>query len=614
MAYRLLAVLIGLGAVVLLEGLLVLCDVASPGRVVDPLAGFSRVEPLFELDRDAGVFRTARSRSLYFGDQVFPDDKSPKQFRIFCLGGSTVRGRPYRTETSFLKWLELELAESLPEREVVTVNCGGLSYASFRLKPILAEVFDHAPDLVILATGHNEFLEDRSFSNIKRRSAAAAWIEDRFFRLRTVTLARTLTGRGRVQSAGIAADSEIRSSKVEARLDRQSGYASYQRDDAWRQNVVDEYERSVELMVLACQQRKVPVILVHLGSNLRDCPPVKSQHRDQLSVDDEAAWRDDYDSATRFDSAGKPGEALDRYRLAEKRDGQFALGAWRIARCLDRLGQHGEAAGAYRRARQLDICPLRMIEELDERLEAIGDRTGTPRADVRRRIERLSPERLPGFDWYIDHVHPTIACHQQIARLLVDELVRLKLVPPGRPSPPSRRREVFRDHLERLGPIYLANGARRVSWLEHWARQPELLGEVRPTVPAEFLRAGHRQLDFDDRLAAWEFYRQALDADPAAGVALLEHARGLFLGGRTGSARFLVDRLSTHGTARTRPVDLTLAALVLAVDLDDRPAVSELWLEYAAGWESDPPPADSPWLVGLPDALERAGKLARTEE
>ena len=67
--------------------------------------------------------------------------------------------------------------------------------------------------------------------------------------------------------------------EVDTRLDAQSGYGSYHRDDEWRQSVIDQYEESLRAMVKVCRDAQVPLILVNLGDNLRDCPPFKSEHR-----------------------------------------------------------------------------------------------------------------------------------------------------------------------------------------------------------------------------------------------------------------------------------------------------------------------------------------------
>ena len=93
-------------------------------------------------------------------------NKSRDEFRIFCLGGSTVQGRPYANETSFTTWLELSLQAADPRRQWQVVNCGGVSYASYRLLPIMKETLQYEPDLYIIYTGQNEFLEERTYGEI----------------------------------------------------------------------------------------------------------------------------------------------------------------------------------------------------------------------------------------------------------------------------------------------------------------------------------------------------------------------------------------------------------------------------------------------------------------
>ena len=159
-------------------------------------------------------------------------EKPEDGFRVFCLGGSTVRGRPYTTESSFTRWMGLELAERSEGRTIEAINCGGLSYASYRLRPIVAEVLGYQPDLVVVATGHNEFLEDRSYQGLKDRNQAMAWLEDGAMSLRTVTLCRRWLGGE--QEPG----SDDEPSDVVARLDEQRGFASYERDRAWQDEVV----------------------------------------------------------------------------------------------------------------------------------------------------------------------------------------------------------------------------------------------------------------------------------------------------------------------------------------------------------------------------------------
>ena len=131
----------------------------------DPFIGFDSEQPLFQLEEQGQLYRTAENRQVYFRPQEFGVDKEPNEIRIFVIGGSTVQGRPYEVETAFSTWLQISLSTAEPSKKWTVVNCGGVSYASYRLVPIVDEVLKYDPDLVVICTGNNEFLEHRTYED-----------------------------------------------------------------------------------------------------------------------------------------------------------------------------------------------------------------------------------------------------------------------------------------------------------------------------------------------------------------------------------------------------------------------------------------------------------------
>ena len=301
--FRIAAVGVGLLPLVTVEIVLRLLGVAAPASGTDPLAGFNRQLRLFE--RVQGRCQVIRSREPFFQPQSFAVVKPTNGYRIFCLGGSTVYGHPYLADTAFPKWLELELAATHPGRRVEAVNCGGISYASYRLAPIVREVLAYQPDLIVLAMGHNEFLEDRTYQPLKLRSDPRRWWEDRFNSLHLTALARSLFTRPTrdPSMSGTPEGGEQLPAEVSARLDGGTGYASYHRDDEWHGQVIAQFSDAFRSMIDACRVAQVPVLVVTLGSNLRDCPPFKSEHRAGLSTEAELRWQVAFDAGTAAEAA-----------------------------------------------------------------------------------------------------------------------------------------------------------------------------------------------------------------------------------------------------------------------------------------------------------------------
>ena len=550
--FRWTAVLAGLLPFILLEVGLRCFDLGRPADSTDPLSGFNRRSQLFE--QQGSVYRTARARERFFLPQEFPVTKPHNGFRIFCLGGSTVHGHPYQADTAFPQWLELELNASDPSRTYQAINCGGISYASYRLALIANEVLQYQPDLIILATGHNEFLEDRTYHLIKRRTRAWAWFQDAASSLRMVALAHRWIAHQRPPASHdtMADKGSGLGQDVRARLDSASGYASYHRDDAWRENVIAQFDESVRDIVASCRAADVPIMLVKLGSNLRDCPPFKSEHRADLTPEEEREWQNAFDAATAA-VGNSPVLALEFYRKAEAIDGEYALLDFRIARILDQLGRITEALTYYCKARDEDICPLRMVKPMEQSLARIAVQTGTPLLDVARLLSAESFDYIPGFESYLDHVHPTIGGHQKIACALAAQMREGGLLAKAANWPEERRQQTYARHLEQIGPRYFSEGRQRVNWLEDWARRARLLEETLPQDARGYLRLGFRQLNLGDEEAAWLSFDEALRRDPRSAELLRKHAQELAAQGRPDYAASLRRRISIQAGSQTRP-------------------------------------------------------------
>ena len=532
-------VVAGLLPLIALEAALRLFGLGRPADRPDPFAGFNGDAPLFE--RQGAVYRTARARAPFIAPQEFSVAKPPGSFRLFCFGGSTVYGHPYTGETAFPKWLELELAARDPGRSWQAINCGGVSYASYRIAPMVREVLRYQPDLVIVATGHNEFLEDRTYHALKTRSALWTRLQRTAYALHTVGLVRQWLHRDAAAGSpplAAPADAAPLPPDVTTRLDYASGYASYRRDEVWWQNVAAQYDESVRQIVADCRAAHVPVLLVRLGSNLRDCPPYKSEHRSNLAPGTEADWQAAFDLATAAEKTDLP-RALHFYQEAAAIDAEHALLNFRLARVLDRLGRTAEALPYFEKAKDTDICPLRITAPLEQTLLKIAAETDTPLVDAAQVIAARSPAGIPGNDWYVDHVHPTIGGHQWIARTIAAQFPARGWLASPAEWPEAERVKTYTRHLASLGPAYLADGKRRLAWLEEWAKRQRLAAETIPVDASGFARLAFRSVDLGDEDAARAALREALKRDTAVADLVRTRAQDLTSEGRPESAAAL---------------------------------------------------------------------------
>ncbi len=222
--FHLAAMVLVISPLVLGELVLRLCVGPVAVSPDDPYVSFSGIRPLFVLDSTGTRLETSAERLACFCPQSFAAVKGPDTFRIFCLGGSTVQGRPYSIETSFTAWLKLNLEAARPETDFEVVNCGGISYASYRLVPIMREVLEYEPDLFIIYTGHNEFLEDRTYRRLKRIPRALIGLHRTMLNLRSYWLANEFISKRRARRTESGSSSKtVLPTEVEAKLDFSDG-------------------------------------------------------------------------------------------------------------------------------------------------------------------------------------------------------------------------------------------------------------------------------------------------------------------------------------------------------------------------------------------------------
>ena len=465
--FHLAAVVVVISPLVFGELMLRLCVRPPSISPDDPYVSFNGLRPLFVLDSTGTNFEIAEERLTYFCPQSFAAAKGPQTFRVFCLGGSTVQGRPYAVETSFTSWLKLNLDAARPQADFEVVNCGGISYASYRLVPIMREVLEYEPDLFIIYTGHNEFLEDRTYQRLKRVPPALIRVHRIMLNLRSYSLANEFISTRRARRKGTS--KTILPGEVKAKLDFDDGLESYHRDEVWCQGTIEHFGRNLQTMVRMSRSVGVPVILVNPVSNLKDSPPFKSEFSSDLSASEIERV------AELSEQAGKLGwdDAYGKIRLLEQAaeiDSRHAGLLYLIGKCYEHIGRSAEAKDWFVQAKEEDICPLRILEPMHQAILDVAEQYRVPLVDAKVLITERTDDGILGSEWLLDHVHPSILGHQLIAEALYEAMEKMKLV--RRPKGwREARDELWQHYLSSLNRAYYAHGIDRLERLNKWSRR-----------------------------------------------------------------------------------------------------------------------------------------------
>ncbi|MEM1068697.1 MAG: hypothetical protein AAGI63_07365 [Planctomycetota bacterium] len=466
---RALAIALSLSPLVVLEFALRWFEEPDVTNAIDrePLMDLSQLRPLFELNADGTRWEIPESRYNFFRPDSFDAVKRENAQRIFVLGGSTVQGRPYAIETAFSTWLRLRLEANQPDIAFEVVNCGGISYASYRVDRILDEALLHQPDAIVIYTGHNEFLEDREYAEVRSMSAP------RRLMARTASKLATVRWIQRTFSEPTAFSPSRMSDEVDALLDHSGGLEKYWRDDAWRSDVEEHFDQTLRRMVQRAQSAEVPVVVCIPASDLVQTPPFKVTPPHDLGEQKKEQLTQQWNRANNIDSSVS--DRLAAARQCLEIDPSHAGASFVAGRLLFDGGDIRQAIPLLVAAKDHDVCPLRATSPIMETVRKVATEMQIPCIDTPSLLDTRDgqgvrrPDGIPDPSFFVDHLHPSVAGHQSIASAIANELTDLEWAQPIDDSSESRYQQIANKHLAGLGEDYYLRGKQRLEGLRRWA-------------------------------------------------------------------------------------------------------------------------------------------------
>ncbi|MEO2018383.1 MAG: hypothetical protein ABGZ53_28870 [Fuerstiella sp.] len=469
--FRCAAVLLGLAVLPLFE---MTCRIAGWGAdrlTNDAFAEFAAVRPLFRLGDSGERYHVAEDRRSFFAEDSFAAQKPPNEFRIFVFGGSTVQGRPYSVPTAFGTFLEIGLKHAVPSKRWKVVNCGGVSYASYRLLPIMQECLSYEPDLYIVCTGHNEFLECITYAKV---ISAAPIVSETYRRLHGWNSFRLLqNAMGGAAASDAGADRQyhdaVLAEEVDALLDHQGGLEAYSRATLHADQVVETFGHNLQRMIDKSRYADVPLLFMCPPSNLQNCPPFKSEFSSQSDDHTRRQIAIDLKTAGQLQATDMQAAIALLEQMAAV-DDRFAFSWYQLGQACMLGDRIDEAITAFQRASDEDVCPLRMTSGLRNMMTSVARDNQVPLLDIHQLLQQTARRNIVGDSVLVDHIHPSFRSNQKIALAVIDRLRSLNLISAEQEEWKTSAQKDFDDHLQSLDNLYFLHGQRTLKSLEGWAQ------------------------------------------------------------------------------------------------------------------------------------------------
>ncbi|MFZ3211160.1 MAG: hypothetical protein WA188_06555 [Terriglobales bacterium] len=342
-----------------------------------------------------GMLRTPQ---LY----AIPDEKPRNTFRIVVLGESAAMGDP-DPAYAFSRYLEVMLRERFPSIRFEVINTGSVAVNSHVLLPIAKDLAKHHPDLFIIYSGNNEVIGPYGPGTALTSSAMSLpFIRASIF-VRSTRIGQLLTKLGTKHREW---------GGMEMFTDKQVAASS-----PLMKYVYENFERNLRETIAIAHNSGARVIVSTVATNVKDCAPFASMHRENLGEEGLRSWSALVQQGSDLENGGTPAEALKKYLSASEIDDKYAELEFRIARCLWALGDYQSANRHYVRARDLDALRFRADSNINEINRSVASYSpGAELVDADAILANKSPNRIIGNDLIYDDVHLTPLGNYLVAR------------------------------------------------------------------------------------------------------------------------------------------------------------------------------------------------------
>lgn len=461
-------VLLGLAALVAFEVAAREAGWLDPATRPDPYMGFPGSPPLYSREPAAdgaggaadGVvtLRTSlNKRDVNYRDQRFPMPKPAGEFRVFCLGGSSVRSENWiKPDGSFPGMLALELWGRIPDITPRIINAGGGGTGSVQNLEVLREVLDYEPDLIVVYPegGEKNLIGPTPQAELARKdddSPVRAAVRRGLSRLRSYVgmrlayqalMPRQPPGGGVSSAFSALATFAVSRPFLPENFIRPfemklHGVPVLMEHPISREEIErahQRFSRNLATMAELCRARGVPLIFVQPVRNLQAVFYLRFHIApEEILPGRQEEWREHYQRAVELRRLERWDEALAELAAVRQLyvDDRDELLAFLMGDCLLELGRNAEAL------QQFELPYLR--HPMRELIDRAGQQAGVPVAFPYPDVVAVSSGGIPGYDEFTDSFHPMPKINRVIAASIADTMAAAHIGPAQRPADAKER-------------------------------------------------------------------------------------------------------------------------------------------------------------------------------
>jgi len=306
---------------------------------------------------------------------VIPDgfDKIKKEntFRIFVMGGSSAAGFPYPPNASFPRFLKRKLQLVYPENKIEVINLGVSAVNSIFIRDILNDVIDQSPDLIIFYTGHNEYYGAYGAASNDLKGYSPTLTRFTLF-LKHYKVYQLILNI--IEYVNTSLDNDKIEENNKTLMASMVGDSKVELDSKIYNNGLEQFGENFDFILKECISNKINVLTATLTSNMKQKPLIGISDINHIS---NKIFLDAETNLT---------------------EGNFDKAAMQFSKAIDH-----------------DAVMFRAPSAVNEIIKKISLTYNYSIVDIDSVFKSVGENGMPGYDLFVDHLHPNIRGNKIIA-------------------------------------------------------------------------------------------------------------------------------------------------------------------------------------------------------
>jgi tetratricopeptide (TPR) repeat protein len=340
--------------------------------------------------------------------------------RIFIVGGSAAFAWPYTEEYGFSGYLRRALDRKAPGKFEV-INAAGMSFGSHRVLDVLKDVVQFDPDLIIVYSGNNEYVERNVLPGVKKAPETMKGLSSLLGRLNLYRAVRL----GIYKISPEVFQQQLKQDITDIRANPDVERGALGRSADIDREVLVNYRKNITAMRDLLVSHGIKGIFSTVPVNVGGWLPTVADPQ-FVNEQDLKRWLELYE---RKENAFSRGDISLEGRLLEEMIKITPNDAGMIFNYGKVLWNQGKLKSSYRelvRAKDLDLRPMRALSSFNDVINStVDEKSGIYLADLDGVVKNNFMNGV-AEELFLDYCHFTENGHKLAAINLINVIQRAK--------------------------------------------------------------------------------------------------------------------------------------------------------------------------------------------